>query len=349
VNQAEAYMAGGKYDQAAGVLKRYAACFPDDAGIHEEIANVYLCQGKVRLALSETEKVSSANPSLMGDIYHCTGQLTAAEQEYLKILEPRDPANRCYGLSRLAATYRTQARFTQAKEQARRVKALAEEAGLAGWKMWSHSYLAQLELVSGNPQAALAEWKNASVDAFEENLYWPSDLHLKGLICLETKSFEEAEGVAKELKKLVNARMNQNLARYHHHLVGMIELERENFSEAVKNFKQALSLLPSQHSEFDDHALFIYPLALTFYRLGDLQNAQEQFRKLTSLTTGRLFFGELYARSFYMLGKIFDEKGRYRKAQEHYARFLDIWKDADPGLPEVKDAEERLERLNVPS
>jgi len=30
------------------------------------------------------------------------------------------------------------------------------------------------------------------------------------------------------------------------------------------------------------------------------------------------------------------------KATEHYLKFLSLWKDADPGIPEVEDAKERL-------
>jgi len=33
------------------------------------------------------------------------------------------------------------------------------------------------------------------------------------------------------------------------------------------------------------------------------------------------------------------------KAIEHYEKFLNLWKDADPGIPDVEDARKRLVRL----
>jgi len=38
-------------------------------------------------------------------------------------------------------------------------------------------------------------------------------------------------------------------------------------------------------------------------------------------------------------------KGNKAKAIEHYEKFLTLWKDADPGIPEVEDAKKRVAGL----
>ena len=59
-----------------------------------------------------------------------------------------------------------------------------------------------------------------------------------------------------------------------------------------------------------------------------------------------MFSGDIYAQSFYMLGKIYEQQGDTAKAIEHYEKFLDLWKDTDPGIAEVEDAKVRLAGLN---
>jgi cytochrome c-type biogenesis protein CcmH/NrfG len=56
----------------------------------------------------------------------------------------------------------------------------------------------------------------------------------------------------------------------------------------------------------------------------------------------------MYAKSFYMLVKIHEQQGDTAKAIEHYEKFLDLWKNADPGIVEVEDAQKRMAGLKKP-
>jgi len=43
-----------------------------------------------------------------------------------------------------------------------------------------------------------------------------------------------------------------------------------------------------------------------------------------------------------MARKIYEQQDDKGKAIEHYDKFLTIWKDADPGIPEFEEARKRL-------
>ena len=86
-------------------------------------------------------------------------------------------------------------------------------------------------------------------------------------------------------------------------------------------------------------------MALSYFEKGDLDAARSVYEKILALTWGRIYGGGTYAQGFYMLGRIAEQKGDKIAAIERYSKFLDIWKDADPGIPEVEDAKKRLAGL----
>jgi tetratricopeptide (TPR) repeat protein len=118
-----------------------------------------------------------------------------------------------------------------------------------------------------------------------------------------------------------------------------MKLEEEKFSEAIQDFKKDLSL--ESGGPLIKSARVIDSLALAYYRSGDVEKAREEYERITSLTDGRLHLGDIYAKSFYMLGKIYEQQGQKAKAIEYYEEFLTLWKDSDPDISEVEDAKKR--------
>ena len=132
---------------------------------------------------------------------------------------------------------------------------------------------------------------------------------------------DEALSTADGLKELIDKGMNKRAIRIYYDLMGRIEFERNRFSEAVEFFKKAVYQL---QVGFYKHVYFIEPLALAYYKAGDKDEAQEEYERIISFTTGRFYHGDIYAKSFYRLGKIFEEQGLKAKAIEHYQKFLDL-------------------------
>jgi tetratricopeptide (TPR) repeat protein len=157
------------------------------------------------------------------------------------------------------------------------------------------------------------------------------------------KSMEDAQRTADELKQVIDEGMNKKATRYHHLLTGKIELEKGNHSQAIEHLGNAVSLL--SHGPLNKRVEFIDPLALAYYRAGDLENALKQCEWITTLTQGRIRYADHYALSFFMLGKIYEQQGNSANAIEQYEKFLNLWKDADPGVAEVEEARKRIAEL----
>jgi tetratricopeptide (TPR) repeat protein len=184
----------------------------------------------------------------------------------------------------------------------------------------------------------------------------PSGLPLMIHVTARTGQLERARSLADRLKRRADSKEkwvetkkigNAKREKRDSFLAeGLMALYMSDHAEAIAHFKRAQELLdfPGPMRSWW-HPWFFEPLARAYYRSGDLERAQEEYTRLSKMTVGREYAFDIYAKSFYMLGKIAEQRGWPGKAIEHYEKFLEVWKDADPDIPEVEDAKAKLASL----
>jgi tetratricopeptide (TPR) repeat protein len=333
-NLASEYEDLGLFNKAKEAYEEYLNNFQDSAFIHQRLSRHYRYQGKYDLAFEEMDKAFALAPtdwgnfSVKGDIYLYIGDLKKAEEEYRKLLEKEELSANTWGMQRLSWLFALQGRFKDAIEMTKRGLKHAEEIGEKTWIQGASRGLSYLERRSGNPDRALELLNKIWESAVEDENYSDqrSVLFNMGLTYLEMKSIDEAQKTAERLKKMIEQGMNKKLIRNYYALMGEIEREKNNYSKAIEFSKKVLPLLSGTSGS---HLPLAYHTGLAYYKAGDLEN------------------GDLYAKSFYMLGKIYEQQGNRGKATENYEKFLDLWKNADPGIAEVEDARKRLAGLRM--
>jgi tetratricopeptide (TPR) repeat protein len=323
------------------------------------IPSVYLQQGNYKRALSEAEKIERNKPRdhyLTGDIFFLKGDFEAAEKEYRNLLESEEIPDQYMGRINLGYLYLAQGKFNKSREEVRQAIDLGQKHKNNRWISGGYSTLTETGLVSGKVQEALEDLEEGHKHVWEKTGS-PIYHFLKGRLMAGMKNFVEAHSSAQKYEEWIDARMkltgNQRLAAPHYYLQAKISFDEDRIAESISALEKSLPLLGAQWSRqsevtsFDHpHAFIMELLAGAYRRSGDLVKAREVLEKITTLTTGRQRYGDIYAKSFYWLGKIAEDQKDKARARRNYEKFLDLWKDADPGQPEVDDAKARLAALN---
>jgi tetratricopeptide (TPR) repeat protein len=87
-------------------------------------------------------------------------------------------------------------------------------------------------------------------------------------------------------------------------------------------------------------------LSKAYLESGKLDKAVALLEKMLSrYDEYRAYVPVWSAKAHYLLGLAYEKSDWNSKAAEKYEEFLEIFKDADSDIPEVEDAEQRLERL----
>ena len=128
------------------------------------------------------------------------------------------------------------------------------------------------------------------------------------------------------------------------HIEGVIALAEKKYDLAATKFRAR-----SIDMDFSCAGTCVLPQLAQAYDLGGKPDSAiavferyVQTRHGTRLNTDAMFLGPSLKR----LGELYEAKGDRENAARNYARFVEVWKGADPELqPSVKDVQGRLARL----
>ena len=343
------YMLKGLYQRAEDVCRSFLQDVEDNGYVREQLCYSYLCRRQFDLALAEAEKLYLLDPSLKdykGIVLFCIDDFAGAEKilvDYswqMALLLARGKINETIGLSQ----WNLEKSKGDKGKEADAYKGLARALGKNG--LYEQAY------------QAFSQYLKLSAEYHTESglPYLPSqqkgDLFTKGRIHAGMRSFDEARKTAEELKSLIEKGINTKELRWYEYILGLIALKKKDYRQAADLFGRACGRLdfdvidinlPSpteQASFFDNHARALYESEA-------LDKARKTYERITLLTSGRYMDGDLYAKAYYMLGRIAEQQGDKARARQNYSKFLDLWKDADPGLPEVADAKRRLANIGT--
>lgn len=349
---AQAYRSRELYAKARKMLEEYIRNFADHAEIRSDLAYVFIDQGDLRSAQVEVDRALAIDPNdpnamvARGDLDLCLGDLAGAGAMYRKLLGTGEPMAYAFGVARMGNLLRLEGRFREAEEVWREALRYSENHGQPQWIRIAAEGLADVCLRSGKFGETLEHGQTVLELAEKEGSLSAqrSALGLKARALIGMNDLEGAAKAADAYKKLVDQGMNNIAVRFHDFLLGRLELEKRRYPAAIRLFEKALSLAPNGPLAKD--ADLLDSLALAYYRAKDLGKALNTYRQISALTTGRLANGEVFSKSFAMLGRIHEERGENAQAADYYRKFLELRKNGDTGRPEVEDAKVRLAALD---
>ncbi len=367
INQlAYAYMSMENYEKAEEYIKRYAAAFPKEANPLDSLAELYLKMGKLDEAIAKYKEALDVKPDFFQSCSSIS-YIQALKENYpeaMKWIEQYIAKAPSPGLKASGYVWKAFYYFWlgSLNKSLREIDTATEmlvaggageeaRAALDGSKAW-------ICYESGDIEAGRKYMKNC-VDFYMTVLpgeYKPSYqeeyVFHSGLSDIKQGRIESAKSRLAEMNALLpkvdSSSKSQTIFFYNLLSAEMFLAEGEVEKAIAVMEKTAVPEMPNMHIDslgYYNTPLLRDVLARAYVKKGDRDKAIAEYERLVTFNPKSKDLRLINPIYHYYLARLYDEKGLKDKARQECEKFLDLWKDADPGRPEVEDAKKRVANL----
>jgi serine/threonine protein kinase/Tfp pilus assembly protein PilF len=350
-NLANIYLMLGQMRKAEGIVRLYLDEISDQPQMRISLAGILMRQGKPDAALEQADLALAMNPnfsdgiSTRGNVFFLKNDMEQALLEYQRLLEIEQPVTNMYARNVLSNYFIARGQLGLAEEQLQEGLELAEMVGEKGWVSGMHSGLSYVYSLKGRGEEA-ARAADLAVGIARESGSQPNlqkALFARAMVLIQVDDLAAARRSAQELQQAISQGLNKRAMRHVYLLNGLLLSRAGQHTEALDEFKRSRELMP----RIDESQAYLSDaMAETLWASGEPDKARRFYSDIQKRPLARLENSYLYVRSFYQIARTLQEQGKDEEALASYRQFLDLWKDADPGIPMLQDARQQLRALS---
>jgi tetratricopeptide (TPR) repeat protein/DNA-binding winged helix-turn-helix (wHTH) protein len=312
-----------QYDAAVAVLKQASIMDPDSPDVYNALGCIYSQLGRHGEAILMAQRYLALAPQeanahdSLALTYQWAGRFEESKQAYWQAL--RLKPNFQIAVVNLGNLYYQMGRYRDAIRQYEeyiRIAPSDPERG-RGWGCLAWIY------------RRTGDHRRAEEAARKELEYDPTSAGNALLLALERRDRESAQRFAEQVFAVpaYSHRGARPPQRYHFYFLGHKAMAEGRTEEALAHFREALRHWPPWGAmEAAEDCL-----ADAYLHLGRLDDAISEYERAL-----RLYPGDALAR--YHLAEALERKGDRERARREYGTFLQLWKEADPDLRELRAA-----------